>query len=145
MDATLLRGSGVQSTAARLRWPAVVAVGSAATAAALVLRDPHVPGSWGTCVLLQATGLYCPGCGGLRAANDLAHLDLAAALSSNAFAVLLAVLLGAVWFAWTRQQLTRRPVRWERWVTPRNAYLLLGSFLAFAVLRNTPVLAPLAP
>ncbi len=125
--------------------PAAVAACGAAVVAALVVRDPHVPGSWGNCVFLQLTGLYCPGCGGLRAVNELAHLDVVAALSSNVFAVVLAALTALIWAAWARSQVTGRPVAWERWITPLNAYLLLGSMGVFSVLRNTPLLASLTP
>lgn len=146
MDATLLRGSTRHpSVAVRVFWPAATALSGAAMAAALAIRDPHVPGSWGSCVFLQVTGLYCPGCGGLRAAHDLVHLDVAAAVSSNAFAVLLALLVAVVWTAWTRGQITGRGVTWDRWVTAGNAYLLLGSVGVFAILRNTPLLASFAP
>lgn len=40
-------------------------------AAAVTWRDPHVPGSWGLCPWLVATGTPCPTCGGLRAVADL--------------------------------------------------------------------------
>ncbi len=143
---TLLRtGAGRADPIVRLLGPAAVAASGAAGVAALVVRDPHVPGSWGNCVFLQATGLYCPGCGGLRAVNDLAHLDLVAALSSNVFAVVLAVLTALIWAAWARSQATGRPVAWDRWITPLNAYLLLGSMGIFSVLRNTTLLASLTP
>ncbi len=146
MDVTLLRRrAGRPGSVVRLLGPAAVAAGAAAVVAALVVRDPHVPGSWGNCVFLQATGLYCPGCGGLRAVNELAHLDIVAALSSNVFAVVLAVLTALIWAAWARSQATGRPVAWDRWITPLNAYLLLGSMSVFSVLRNTPLLASLTP
>ena len=50
---------------------------------ALHFRDPHQSGSWGFCPWLLLTGTYCPGCGGLRAVNDLTRGDLGAAASSN--------------------------------------------------------------
>ncbi len=137
--------AGRRGSIARLLGPAAVAAGGAAVVAALVVRDPHDPGSWGSCLFLQITGLYCPGCGGLRAVNDLAHLDIVAALSSNVFAVVLAVLTALIWAAWARSQVTGRPVLWDRWITPLNAYVLLGSMGIFSVLRNTPLLASLAP
>ncbi len=143
--ALLLSRAGRPGAIIRGLGPAAVAACGAAVVGALVVRDPHMPGSWGNCVFLQATGLYCPGCGGLRAVNDLAHLDLVAALSSNVFAVVLAVLAALSWTAWVWSQATGRPVAWDRWITPLNAYLLLGSMGIFSVLRNTPLLASLAP
>ena len=65
---------------------------------ALHVRDPHVTHSWGVCPLYAVTGVYCPGCGGLRGVNDLTNGNLGAAASSNLLLVILApvalVLLG---------------------------------------------------
>ncbi len=62
--------------------PALTIGGLAAATLALHVRDPHDQYSWGLCPS-AALGLSCPGCGGLRAVNDLTHGDLAAAASSN--------------------------------------------------------------
>ena len=51
-------------------------------------------------------GVYCPGCGGLRAVNDLTNGDLGAAASSN---LLLVVLLpvAVLWLLrWSRGRWT---------------------------------------
>lgn len=45
------------------------------------------------CFLKRYTHLYCPMCGGTRAAYSLAKLDLISALRYNAFAVVLIILL----------------------------------------------------
>ena len=59
-------------------------VGTLATATvALHLRDPHVQGTWGICPTKAVLGIECPGCGGLRAVNDLTNLQLVDAISSN--------------------------------------------------------------
>ena len=57
--------------------PLLLAGGVLAASVLLHLRDPHRSGSWGYCPWLMLTGTYCPGCGGLRAVNDLAHGDVA--------------------------------------------------------------------
>ncbi len=69
----------------------------------LHLRDPHRGGSWGYCPWLLLTGTYCPGCGGLRAVNDLTRGDLAAAASSNLLLVGSLPLLLVAW--WCRRML----------------------------------------
>lgn len=92
------------SPAARTRPRRVVApvatiAGLAVATIALHVRDPHASGSWGYCPI-SLLGFYCPGCGGLRAVNDLTHGDLAGAVSSNALLVLampFAVFLLARW------------------------------------------------
>jgi hypothetical protein len=111
----------------------------------LHLRDPHRQGSWGYCPWLFLTGTYCPGCGGLRAVNDLTRGDVRAAASSNL--LLLAVLPGFAWW-WTRRVVdgwrgtvrttTARPV-------VLGVVLFAVSALAFTVLRNTGPGAWLAP
>lgn len=108
-------------------------------------RDPHVPGSWGTCPLLALTGVSCPGCGGLRAVFDLLHGDVAAALSSNALAVVLVAGAALAWAVAAGGLVTRRSVPWERWVTGRATAVVVVGLLAFSVLRNTPLAAGLAP
>lgn len=68
--------------------------------AVVAVRDPHVPGAYGTCPLLAATGLPCAGCGGLRATHDLLHGDVGAALAENALAVGLVLLAAVAWTRW---------------------------------------------
>ena len=67
----------------RMLGPALAIGGLAAATVALHLRDPHVSHSWGVCPLYALTGIYCPGCGGLRGVNDLTDGHLGAAASSN--------------------------------------------------------------
>lgn len=116
----------------------VVAVGVVAAAAvALHLRDPHESGAWGYCPS-AAMGISCPGCGTLRAVNDLTHGDLAAAASSNLlFVVALPfVLLGLGLWAVDRWRGTTRtvPRAWRRPLVVAAVVVLV----AFTVLRNLP-------
>jgi hypothetical protein len=88
--------------------PVATIAGLTALTVALYLRDPHASGSWGYCPI-SLLGFYCPGCGGLRAVNDLTHGDLAGAVSSNAlliFAMPVAVFLLTRWVvdAWRGRQ-----------------------------------------
>ena len=58
----------------------VVAAGPVAAVGGLAYlgtHDPHVTGSYPQCVLYSLTGIYCPACGGTRAAYDLMHGDVA--------------------------------------------------------------------
>ena len=111
---------------------------------ALHLRDPHQHGSWGFCPS-AAMGVYCPGCGGLRAVNDLTNGDVGAALSSNILVTLLipvGVVLLAVW-AVDRWRGHTRSVPWTR-LRPVVVSLVTVMFV-FAVVRNTGSGAWLAP
>ena len=56
---------------------------AAAHSLALHFRDPHVTAAGVSAPSTPLTGLYCPGCGGLRAVNDLTDGHLGAAASSN--------------------------------------------------------------
>ena len=111
----------------------------------LHLRDPHRSGSWGYCPWLLLTGTYCPGCGGLRAVNDLTRGDLRAAASSN----LLLVLATPVLIAWWTRSVTSRWRGVTTVVHPRRQVALALAFLVvalgFGVLRNTTAGAWLAP
>ena len=65
-----------------------VSVAGLAAGALLYVVDPNQPGHYPTCPFLALTGLYCPGCGALRATHDLLHGDVAGALARNPLAVL---------------------------------------------------------
>lgn len=128
----------------RVRAPLLLGAGVAAATVALHLRDPHAEGSWGVCPLFAATGIYCPGCGGLRAVNDLTNLDLAGAASSNLLFVLAVPFLLVGWVLWVRARWSGRPMRDLR--QPLRFTLVLGVVLvAFTVVRNLPFGAWLAP
>ena len=112
---------------------------------ALHLRDPHESGSWGFCPWLLLTGTYCPGCGGLRAVNDLTRGDVGAAASSNL------LLVGAIpLFAWWWLRRTTDAWRGVRRVVDEHAVLrltvvVLGVVALFWVVRNLPFAGWLAP
>ena len=127
-----------------LRSPVLVAAFGLAGAGLLHFRDPHVQGSYGFCPFNALTGLYCPGCGATRAANDLTNLDFGAAISSNVLAVGLAATLIVAYVRWI-------PKRWRgedarMIVLPANiGVVVLVVMAVFAVARNTPWGASLAP
>lgn len=136
----------------RMTAPLLTGAGALVAVTLLHLRDPHTAGSYGGCPLLFVTGLYCPGCGGLRAVHDLTHADLTAALSSNLLVV--AVLLpmaGVLWLAWTRSRWRGRPLA-ALTALPTTAararvlgWSTLGLLLAFGLVRNLPVGSWFAP
>lgn len=124
--------------------PVLVAGGLGLATVALHLRDPHTEGSWGICPT-AALGFSCPGCGGLRAVNDLTHLRVLDAASSNLVFVLALPLIAYAFVRWTYGRWTGRP--WE----PSDRSLKLGSItlivvlVVFAALRNMPAGSWLAP
>jgi Protein of unknown function (DUF2752) len=134
----------VRRPPAPLRAPAFVGAGGAALAAALLLHDPHVHGSWGVCPFLQLTGLPCPACGGLRAARDLLTGDVGAAVSSNAYAVLTAVLAIVGYAAWLVAAARGRRPAWARYL-PSFALWWGVGLLLFGLARYLPALSALRP
>ncbi|GAA4758915.1 DUF2752 domain-containing protein [Nocardioides endophyticus] len=128
----------------RVRGPALVIGGLGIATLALRLRDPHEHGSWGLCPS-AALGVYCPGCGGLRAVNDLTHGDLAGAASSNlAFVVALPfIVIGLA--LWAIGRWRGRPVRLSMSVITPTAHVSLALLTVFTVLRNLPAGSWLAP
>lgn len=129
----------------RLRRPLLALGGLALATLALWWRDPHDAYSWGFCPS-ALLGFACPGCGGLRAVNDLTHGDLVAAASSNLALVVaapFAVLGLALWLldSWAGRPRRRLPAPLS-WAVPAGCALLL---LAFTVVRNLPGGSWLAP
>ncbi|WP_460853810.1 DUF2752 domain-containing protein [Nocardioides montaniterrae] len=129
----------------RMLPPALVVGGLAAASVALHLRDPHDHGSWGVCPTYALFGVYCPGCGGLRAVNDLTNLQIGAAASSNLFLVAGLPLIAYVFVRWSFGRWAGRP--WEPGLRSINigAAVLAVLLVAFVVLRNTPAGSWLAP
>jgi hypothetical protein len=113
---------------------------------ALYLRDPHQVGAWGYCPFLKVTGLPCPGCGGLRAVNDLTHGDLVGALGSNAMAVVLVVTVVALGIRWGVRRLLGHPAPFltSRVAVPFAIAMGVG-FVLLGVFRLTPWGAALRP
>ncbi|MFJ2782683.1 MULTISPECIES: DUF2752 domain-containing protein [unclassified Streptomyces] len=127
----------------RLLGPLGTLAGVAAAFAYVGTVDPNEPGHYPVCPLLRFTGIYCPGCGGLRSAHAFVHGDLPAALGANALAVVGYGIFGVLLAVWLIRavrgappRLAVAPVWW--WAT--------GAVLAlFTLVRNLPFGSALAP
>jgi hypothetical protein len=132
---------------ARLAAPVLVASAVGAATALLAVVDPAVPGRYPPCPWHALTGLYCPGCGGLRAVHALTRGDIALAASSNVLVVAAVPVAVLAYLWWLRR----------RWLGPRArgplpvavTYWAVGVgcavLVTFGVLRNLPGLTWLAP
>ncbi len=128
----------------RIQGPALVIGALAATTLALRLRDPHQHGAWGFCPS-AAMGIYCPGCGGLRAVNDLTHGDLAGAASSNLMLVLAMPVVVFVLARWAFDRWTGREREHRTRLVVGVTVAYCVALAVFTVLRNLPVGSWLAP
>lgn len=140
-SATGLRADGL----ARVALAKVVCTGVATVASLAYLHavNPNLPGHYPLCPTYALTGWYCPGCGSLRALHDLTTGDLASAWSMNPLAVLVVPYLVWAWIAWLRRVVTGRP---RQFLAPAWVPMTIGvAMVLFAVLRNVPAFAFLAP
>ena len=101
------------------------------------IADPHAPGFlFPACPFHALTGLYCPGCGGLRMTHDLLNGDLGAAVVDNVF-VLVGLPLLLVWGV----------IRWRQGkpvVNTPAVVVLIAAAVTWTVVRNLPGF-PLVP
>ena len=127
--------------AASPRWQIVVATCACAAASAYVYAVDPARGGYPQCLLYNATGYYCAGCGATRACHALLHGRVLEALHDNALfvALLPLVLLLALRTATTAW----RDDRWPPMTLPQRTFIWRAlSFAAlaliFAAARNLP-------
>ncbi|HEX8245696.1 MAG TPA: DUF2752 domain-containing protein [Longimicrobium sp.] len=121
---------------------AAVALGTTAAAAACAVLyrfDPLAVRFYPRCLLYLSTGIYCPGCGALRAMHALLHGRVVAALGYNALLVTLLPFLGYAITAQAFEAWAGRPVLPTVPLSGRMARAVLWVFILFTVLRNIPV------
>lgn len=97
------------------------------------------------CMIRNATGACCPGCGGTRAAGMLLEGDWAGAAKSNLliYPIAGAIVWSGVALAMNRWGSRRRPFPLE--VSRRAMWWLLAAVALFTMLRNLPVAEFLRP
>ncbi|ANP57012.1 hypothetical protein AVL59_37200 [Streptomyces griseochromogenes] len=99
--------------------------------------DPNQPGHYPVCPLYRLTGLYCPGCGGLRSAHAFIHGDFLAALRDNAAGVAAYLGFAVLWTVWVVRAVRGLPVRFE--LSSAQVRVVVALLLVFTVVRNLPV------
>ncbi len=122
---------------ASLRDPAIAGAVGLGAFALLHFHDPHSEGSYGFCPFLELTGRPCPGCGGLRAVNNLTRGDLVGAVSSNAMAVALVAVLAVAWVLWVVRRLRGHDGPMIV-LSAKIGMIVLAVFAVFGVVRNLP-------
>ena len=116
------------------------AVAMAAGVGLVVLRwfDPATSVIFPPCPLHALTGLYCPGCGSLRALHQLLLGNLGAAFAFNPLAVLSLPFLVYGSASYALFQIRGRYLP-RRFLPASWIWTLLAAIILFAVLRNIPV------
>ena len=106
--------------------------------AALRVFDPATSGVFPPCPLHALTGLYCPGCGSLRAFHQLLHGNLYAAFAMNPLAILTLpfVMYGAASYATfqVRGRYLPRTSLPGHWIWAVGIVIVL-----YGIARNVPV------
>lgn len=117
------------------RLKTILAIAAAAALLAVYYTvDPAAQRWMPVCVLRQATGLSCPGCGTQRAVHALLHGDIAAAWGFNALFV--AILPVVAYLAWVETQRRRRPGLYMRVYGKWTAVAAIVVLAAWMLLRN---------
>ncbi|WP_078954130.1 DUF2752 domain-containing protein [Streptomyces globisporus] len=127
----------------RLSPPLVTLAGVVAAFVYVGAVDPNEPGHYPVCPLLRFTGVYCPGCGGLRSAHAFAHGDLPAALGANALAVVGYGIFAVVMAVWLVRAVRGVPMRLA--VSPAWWWGIGTVLTLFTLVRNLPFGSALAP
>ncbi|MER6492312.1 MULTISPECIES: DUF2752 domain-containing protein [Streptomyces] len=120
----------------RLAVPAGILAAVAGAFAYVGTVDPNQPGHYPVCPLYRFTGLYCPGCGGLRSAHAFVHGDFLAALQDNAMAVVGYLGFAVLWTVWVVRAARGRPLRLA--LGPVQLWTVEALALVFTVVRNLP-------
>ncbi|WP_330303884.1 MULTISPECIES: DUF2752 domain-containing protein [unclassified Streptomyces] len=129
-------GAGAGDVLRRLAVPGGILAAVVGAFAYVGAVDPHQPGHYPVCPLLRFTGVYCPGCGGLRGAYALVHGDFTAALTDNALAVAGYLVFAVVWTVWVIRSVRGRPMRID--LGPVHLWSVGALVLVFTVVRNLP-------
>ncbi|MFF8590063.1 DUF2752 domain-containing protein [Streptomyces sp. NPDC015220] len=131
------------SVLGRLAAPAAVLAAAAGAFAYVGTVDPDEPGHYPACPLLRHTGLYCPGCGGLRSAHAFVHGDFLAALQDNALAAVGYPVCALLWTVWVVRAVRGRRLRLDP--RPVHQWSSIALLVVFTVVRNLPFGGPLHP
>ncbi|GAA1365019.1 DUF2752 domain-containing protein [Streptomyces beijiangensis] len=127
----------------RLLTPVGSIAGVAAAFAYVGSVNPNHPGHYPVCPLYAITGVYCPGCGGLRSAYAVAHGDLVTALGDNALAVVGYGVFAVVMVFWIVRAVRNQPMRIS--VSARWWWAIGAVALIFSIVRNLPFGSALIP
>lgn len=114
----------------------IVGAVSLLAASLLFWFDPSRFHFYPLCLFHSATGLWCPGCGSLRALHQLLRGHVVAAFHFNP--LLLICLPFFLWYAAARVNRRRKGLPMAGLVRPLWFWLFLAAAVVFGVMRNLP-------
>lgn len=122
-----------------LRWAiALIVLGSLGfSGVVLYYLDPNKSSLYPFCVFHQITGLYCPGCGCLRALHDLVHGDVGGAFRMNSLLIISLPLMGYLVYQCHILPPERRK-QINEVMSARAVWIIFWVILVFWILRNIP-------
>lgn len=115
---------------------AILCLAAAAGAFVLFAFDPARHGFYPFCMFYRCSGLLCPGCGSLRAAHELLHGHVTAALHLNILFVLMLPVVGWLTAQLLVAKFSNRPL--ELRIRPAWCWAGMIVLIIFSVLRNLP-------
>jgi len=101
----------------------------------LFVINPASSSFYVPCPFHRLTGLYCPGCGSLRAVHQLLHGNVAAAFGLNPLLVLSLPFLGYLLLFYSVPASRNRPLR-SAIIPAFYIWLILLTIILFWILRN---------
>jgi hypothetical protein len=118
-------------------WWLIIALLLLGATVVLYLFNPAQNSFYPRCTLYVMTGLYCPGCGSLRALHQLTHGHILTALHDNLLLVLALPVAGIYSWRFAFWWLTEQPL--PRFIIrPIWIKILVAVVILFTVLRNIP-------
>jgi hypothetical protein len=127
----------IRSAPSHLGTAIVFVVLVAALALVLYRFDPLQHQFYPRCLFHVATGLDCPGCGGLRATHQLLHGNIRAAFQFNPLLTCVAPLVPIGSLLWWLNRRRNIPLLANLKTIPL-VWCIAGIVIAFGVLRNLP-------
>jgi hypothetical protein len=140
----MVMGKIARPRGARVLAPLGAAVAVGAAVAFVGTVNPNEPGHYPACPFLMLTGLYCPGCGGLRSVYALAHGDPVTALGLNPFLVVMVPVLVALWGRWALRSWRGESLSGKS-IHAAYIWIFLALMIAFWIVRNVPFGEFMAP
>lgn len=101
----------------------------------IISARPPINGAYPVCPFHAVTGLYCPGCGSLRATYQLLRGNIAGAFGLNPLLLVMSPVLSYVPLSWVWRMITGRgfpelsPPTWMTWA-------ILVVIIAYWIARN---------